>query len=1051
MITSSQVPPPLSTEAHQQQEENNHHHGEEQAQYESNTVTSISTSTTNVAPVTTGSSNNSQQQLTDDVSTVADSVMTMGDQALEENNTSLSSQQQTSSSQQQALSAHLDNYNLQYCYNISEIEVQPFQVKIGWLEGDLFKHFSNYYHKYGADDDEYQSLIGCPFSEMIVECQICFEDGTPLCIPSLTSHVVLREGRRQWDEWIHFPIKFNEIPSKAKICFTIYDVYSPTQMVTIGSSCLPLFGKKGRLKSGKYRIPLFPHKSIDEILNEKYSTKACRDELSMVEKFEAKSKQQNILGQSNAIPKNSNLYKFFAGANSQNNTGGNNQANTNSTLAPMSSNSSIIVENSSEGSHTGTTNLAWLDRFTNNRKEMLKEKKFHSSSIETFLNIELPSFDRRVVDFDYLSNTSEEMSYSYFSGFTRFPGLMLPNNVATPKVALVTKAKYAEDTKDHFRSETISTKYQFIDDPEAKQTNLAEEKHLKLSINLSSGLIDTNLKPNATETKKIQKILDYPPLHEMSTEDKSLLWKYRYYLRSNKRALTKFLRCVDWNYLAQQKEAEKLIPQWSEIDTVDALELLSRFFKNVKVVRDYAVKILRKADDAAILDVLLQLVQALRYEVEVNSVKLYESELAQFLLERASVNFHVANNLNWYLAVETEDPKFGEHFLELRHKFFIHLKKNSPLFLEKIIRQGRMVDTLSKIGYHLKGLKISRPEKITIFKKILSAKGEIPIIQSDSKEQLTWNDIFLANISKNYPEEPLPIPLNPEVKVNGLFAEDSTIFKSAQSPLMVPFSDIDGKKYSVIVKIGDDLRQDQLVMQLILLMDKLLKNNGLDLKLTPYSVLAFSPSFGCLECVPNCAAISSVIDKGDIRGWLRKHNPEDEDFHNACQNFVKSCAGYCVITYILGIGDRHLDNVLITHQGHLFHIDFGFILGRDPKPFPPPMKLCKEMVEGMGGSKSEGYIKFKELCVTAYNILRKSAHLILNMFILMVDANIRDIEHGAAADPIRNIMKVQEKFRVDLNDQDANAYMQSIINESEKALFPQLMENIHRWAQYWRS
>jgi len=82
-------------------------------------------------------------------------------------------------------------------------------------------------------------------------------------------------------------------------------------------------------------------------------------------------------------------------------------------------------------------------------------------------------------------------------------------------------------------------------------------------------------------------------------------------------------------------------------------------------------------------------------------------------------------------------------------------------------------------------------------------------------------------------------------------------------------------------------------------------------------------------------------------------------------------AGYSVITYLLGVGDRHLDNLLLTTSGKLFHIDFGYILGRDPKPLPPPMKLSKEMVEAMGGINSDYYYKFRKQCYTAFLHLRR--------------------------------------------------------------------------------
>ena len=61
-------------------------------------------------------------------------------------------------------------------------------------------------------------------------------------------------------------------------------------------------------------------------------------------------------------------------------------------------------------------------------------------------------------------------------------------------------------------------------------------------------------------------------------------------------------------------------------------------------------------------------------------------------------------------------------------------------------------------------------------------------------------------------------------------------------------------------------------------------------------------------------------------------------------HYTLNVAGYSVITYILGVGDRHLDNLLLTEQGNLIHIDFGYMLGQDPKLFPPLMRPSKEMV-----------------------------------------------------------------------------------------------------------
>ncbi|CAN0551353.1 unnamed protein product, partial [Ectocarpus sp. 12 AP-2014] len=64
----------------------------------------------------------------------------------------------------------------------------------------------------------------------------------------------------------------------------------------------------------------------------------------------------------------------------------------------------------------------------------------------------------------------------------------------------------------------------------------------------------------------------------------------------------------------------------------------------------------------------------------------------------------------------------------------------------------------------------------------------------------------------------------------------------------------------------------------------------------------------------------------------------------------------------LGIGDRHLDNIMMLPTGNLFHIDFGYIFGREAKPGATPIRFTQQMADAMGGVNSEDYRMFKTYC-----------------------------------------------------------------------------------------
>jgi phosphatidylinositol 3-kinase len=202
---------------------------------------------------------------------------------------------------------------------------------------------------------------------------------------------------------------------------------------------------------------------------------------------------------------------------------------------------------------------------------------------------------------------------------------------------------------------------------------------------------------------------------------------------------------------------------------------------------------------------------------------------------------------------------------------------------------------------------------------------------------------------------PLPLPLNGNIEVVGIIPEKASIFKSNLSPLLLYFSCSDGSEYPIIFKDGDDMRQDQLVIQLFTLMDRLLRQENLDVKLTPYPVLATGPQQGMMQYIPSNTIANIVSENGTLLNYMRAHNPDEGSVGTygvdpgVIDTFVRSCgkpstrvcgnvlhfisfcisAGYCVVTYLLGVGDRHLDNLLVAPDGAyqlllLIHVGLWF-------------------------------------------------------------------------------------------------------------------------------
>ena len=262
------------------------------------------------------------------------------------------------------------------------------------------------------------------------------------------------------------------------------------------------------------------------------------------------------------------------------------------------------------------------------------------------------------------------------------------------------------------------------------------------------------------------------------------------------------------------------------------------------------------------------------------------------------------------------------------------------------------------------------------------------MVHNRYKEKISFQEVKdKARLELRIQRKKLPflftLTIDPKIVIKDFAYEKLTVFSSKKVPLCI--SSINhqpgGDNMISIFKNGDDLRQDILTLQIIYIMDKIWLDNNLDLAMTPYKVMGTDCEQGYLEFVADCKTLAYIQYKRSIfntfaddtiqnymEHYLRKkYEPNwKERLEKVRQTFIRSTAGNCVASYLLGLGDRHPDNIMINREeGNFLHIDFGHFLGNVKKKFGvrrerDPFVFSKEIAFFINGgplNKLNGSIK----------------------------------------------------------------------------------------------
>ncbi|XP_026228863.1 phosphatidylinositol 4-kinase beta isoform X3 [Anabas testudineus] len=247
---------------------------------------------------------------------------------------------------------------------------------------------------------------------------------------------------------------------------------------------------------------------------------------------------------------------------------------------------------------------------------------------------------------------------------------------------------------------------------------------------------------------------------------------------------------------------------------------------------------------------------------------------------------------------------------------------------------------------------------------------------------------------------------------------------------------------SVIVKCGDDLRQELLAFQVLQQLKSIWEQERVPLWIKPYKILVLSSDSGMIEPVVNAVSLHQVKKQSQLSlldYFLQEHGaPTTEAFLSAQRNFVQSCAGYSLICYLLQVKDRHNGNILLDADGHIIHIDFGFILSSSPKNLgfeTSAFKLTSEFVDVMGGPDGDMFNYYKMLMLQGLIAARKHMDRVLQIVEIMQQGSQLPCFHGSST-----MRALKERFHMSLTEEQLQLLVDQLVDGSMRSLTTKLYD-----------